>query len=848
MAESVGAIYYEVEAETSKLVNGIKSTNAAFDAFATGAKNADAATNKLNTQMRETAKAAKEASSGAQNAAAGFASLYKIALAYVGLGTLKAMAELADQYGQNADRIKNATASTEEYNLVQERLLQTANGTYRALSEAQEVYLSTADVLRDLGYSTNEVLDITDSFSYALVRDAARADQATSAMDAYSKALQKGKVESDAWASVMAATPSIVNGIAEATGKSANEIRKLGAEGKLSVEALNEGLLRSLESNKTAAEGMSVSTKDAVTAMRNSLQVFIGKVDEASGASGVFAENVAKFSEILQDPETIQAAADFANDIVAAINFIIEEGKNLYIETKALVRNIRALFGDIDGTDLEKLQERLGNFEKAKNAGFLSKMFDGYSEEELDAEIASLKQRIDAGVMEVLEAEAKAADKIFTQEERIEKKRNALVAATSNGDKGGNGKRASDKQAEQAANYLKALGDQMAALQSMTNQERVAYDVRRKNVVLTEKQLQLAQQMAASIDNQSNVDVITSLALEMSKAAMSAQQLAEYNALSRLNPAATPEQVETVRKMANELDRIQRTKQLLDDVSKAGGLDSWLGGAPDAISGGGFDSDAQRFIDELNKEQERYRQKMIKLAEYHSLVEISEEEHYRRLQELAEEHSARMAQIERSKNEAMLNQLNLGMGGMTDGLKAALGEQSAAYKAAAIAQTIVQTYQSAQAAYTALAGIPVVGPALATTAAAAAVAGGMARVNAIRSSGGRQYGGPVAAGGMYRINENGAPEVLNMANGKQFLLPNSRGEVISNKDAAAASSPDGRVNLTVQLVENASRGGQVDQSQLNEQGVLRIFVASIRNGSEAAQAIEGTYGVTRRGR
>ncbi|PKG15115.1 tape measure protein, partial [Pseudomonas aeruginosa] len=186
-----------------------------------------------------------------------------------------------------ASRIRNATSSAEEYAMVQERLLQTANGTFRALSEAQEVYLATADTLRDLGYTTSDVLDITDSFSYALVRDAARADQATTAMDAWSKALMKNKVEADGWASIMAATPSIVEGIAEATGRTQAEIRQLGASGKLSVEALNEGLRRTRDENKALADEMETSVADSFTKLRNSMTVFIGKVNESSGASQI---------------------------------------------------------------------------------------------------------------------------------------------------------------------------------------------------------------------------------------------------------------------------------------------------------------------------------------------------------------------------------------------------------------------------------------------------------------------------------------------------------------------------------------------------------------------------------
>ncbi len=54
-------------------------------------------------------------------------------------------------------------------------------------------------------------------------------------------------------------------------------------------------------------------------------------------------------------------------------------------------------------------------------------------------------------------------------------------------------------------------------------------------------------------------------------------------------------------------------------------------------------------------------------------------------------------------------------------------------KAAAIAETIIQTYKAAQGAYASLSAIPIVGPALGAAAAVAAVVSGMARVQAIRA-------------------------------------------------------------------------------------------------------------------
>ena len=123
-------------------------------------------------------------------AAQGAGALMRGAFAAVaGAGLIGGIIKQVDAYGQMSDRMKAAAGSAGEYQMVQEHLMQTAQETYRPLAEAQELYIRTADVMRSLGFNTQQTLDITDSFSFLLVTNAAAADKAGSALDAYSKAL-----------------------------------------------------------------------------------------------------------------------------------------------------------------------------------------------------------------------------------------------------------------------------------------------------------------------------------------------------------------------------------------------------------------------------------------------------------------------------------------------------------------------------------------------------------------------------------------------------------------------------------------------------------------------------------
>ncbi|HCM30387.1 MAG TPA: hypothetical protein DIC32_00810 [Acinetobacter radioresistens] len=214
-----------------------------------------------------------------------------------GLVAINKAISMADGYTQMAARIRNATASAEEYALVQDRLLKTANGTYRSLSEAQEVYLATSGGLKELGYSTKQTLDISDSLSYSFVHNATSADKAKSAMDAYGKILDKGKVEADAWFSLMAAVPNILTDVSKATGKSTAEIRRLGASGQLAARDLHQGFLLSRDANNQLADAMENSLADGFMKLTNVATVFLGKINESSGATGTLADGLGVLSD-----------------------------------------------------------------------------------------------------------------------------------------------------------------------------------------------------------------------------------------------------------------------------------------------------------------------------------------------------------------------------------------------------------------------------------------------------------------------------------------------------------------------------------------------------------------------
>ena len=90
---------------------------------------------------------------------------------------------------------------------------------------------------------------------------------------------------------------------------------------------------------------------------------------------------------------------------------------------------------------------------------------------------------------------------------------------------------------------------------------------------------------------------------------------------------------------------------------------------------------------------------------------------------------------ERKEIEKQVSNNKLALASQTFGNLAEIaGKESAAGKAFAIAQTTIDTFVGAQAAFNSLASIPIVGTVLGAIAAAAAVAGGIGRVNKIKNT------------------------------------------------------------------------------------------------------------------
>ncbi len=179
--------------------------------------------------------------------------------------------------------------------------------------------------------------------------------------------------------------------------------------------------------------------------------------------------------------------------------------------------------------------------------------------------------------------------------------------------------------------------------------------------------------------------------------------------------------------------------------------------------------------------------------------------------------------------EAVQSVVQLGVAQVKNAVleKTMAASKGAAYAASVTAQVAGMSALAAQNAFAATAAIPIVGPGLAPAAAAAAFAAssalGSPAIATAPVAGARQYGGPVSAGSLYRVNETGKSEMFVGANGSQYMIPNQSGKVVSADNVGGGNAP------IVTVYINGVQTAAASQSYDAQGNALKVVIAEVSN-------------------
>lgn len=374
------------------------------------------------------------------------------------------------------------------------------------------------------------------------------------------------------------------------------------------------------------------------------------------------------------------------------------------------------------------------------------------------------------------------------------------------------------QRAEENAKALDNLAKELSRTKLLGEELTAQSGADKLNSFAKPEEIERAKQLNAEIykfgEQQKAQDALADIGRQLGLAGLGAKELAQAQAILSLGEYATPDQIESARQLAGQLFEINKQKELQKTVG-VGGVEKYVKGDVKPLQGGAFDEQTARYDAEEEVEKQRFLDQQKRLEEMLDAKLLKNQAAFDLELKMYEDHSKRLQQIDQARYSTQLQTASSTFGEIADATKAFAGEQSGIYKAMfavskafAIADAIVNI--NGAMAKAANSG-PFPGNLAAMASVGSATAGLISAISGTSMGGGRQYGGPVGPNKMHRIHENGRPEILNAANGQQYLLPNTRGQVVSNRDATSGSGGSVEVStaapVTIQTNVYLSQAG-----------------------------------------
>ena len=228
--------------------------------------------------------------------------------ALIGFFSASAAISTVDEWGQMSARItmalKSVEGSAQRYDEVQKRFLTISNRNGKAVETTQELYISTASAMKELGYDTTQTVDYIESMSSAFTANATSAQKTESALNAMSKSTIEGKVAGENWKAIMNATPSILVDIAKELERTnggmkvtESQVKKLAAEGKISFKLFADAVKNAKDANNELADSMDNTVADGFMRVANSAKSYFGELNRGAGATKSISALLATVSD-----------------------------------------------------------------------------------------------------------------------------------------------------------------------------------------------------------------------------------------------------------------------------------------------------------------------------------------------------------------------------------------------------------------------------------------------------------------------------------------------------------------------------------------------------------------------
>jgi len=875
VAEKVGDIYYDVTVETGRMIDAqreierrARETASSLESMGGGAKAAErgfrdagAAAQEASGRFRDAAGRLREANGqfvGTKGAAAGAAGgfgqassaadvltarLNQVAVAvklYAAAMAVVKAAQMADEMRMLSARVEVAAGSVQTGAEAMRALQDISTRTQTSMQGNVEVFARLNQSMIQMGGTQADTLQLTELLGKAIKVSGASAVEAKSAMLQFGQALGSGKLAGDEFKSLMENAPYLMRQLADGIGVPVGALKNLSEKGKLTSDVVVNALSKAASQIDQDFQKFPQTIDAAMTMAGDAAKRAAEKLDDMTGTSAILAGATKGLGTVL-DKLAEQFASGtteadklgrstlvktWAEDTATVLTYVVDAADFVVRGFKQMgtaLGGLAAAAGAAATGELTQARNILGmmaddikNIGNAKFSGAkMREQFQfakdfvgpqapaglGYTPSKLkppapeDDKKKAKKKPFDAEKY-LAGLSAKAATDEWQKISTIEQE------ALRQNDEHLKKKDISAAQHEKAKTLILAEGAQ-ARQELMAKETQSFLGEMDKQEQEKKRREQAAMEYGAGLTKA--INPVDALRQEYEAKLQLVTQYEQMMAMVGVDATAQAEATKAQIRNEYELQRTALAEQTFRSQNEANAF----------------------LIDSLNSLSQTATTSIMGL-----------------LQGTMSAQDAMKALASTVLNEAVGALVQIGLQQIKNALladtlaaadKARAAANGAVYAASVGAQVAGMSALAAQNAFAATAAIPIVGPGLAPAAAAMAAAAsaalGAPAVATAPLAGARQYGGPVSADKLYRVNERGAPEMYTSSTGKQYMLPTANGQV------TAANKIEGGGSVQWNIVVNNTASGTMASASVDQQSrTVQIAV------TEVAQQISNNSG------
>ncbi|WP_270304515.1 phage tail tape measure protein [Enterobacter cloacae] len=252
---------------------------------------------------RETQRALAEVTSQINTAKA---SALGMAGAFAGAFATSHLISLADEWSSVNARLKQASQSSDDFTESQRALMDISQRTGTAFSDNASLFARSAASMREYGYSSQQVLDVTEAISTGLKLSGASTSEASSVITQFSQALAQGVLRGEEFNSVNENGDRVIRALAAGMGVARKDLKAMADQGLLTADKVVPSLISQLGTMRGEFEAMPQTVSAATTKIENAFMAWVGGANEATGATATL---VSVMNGVADNIDTVAAAA-----------------------------------------------------------------------------------------------------------------------------------------------------------------------------------------------------------------------------------------------------------------------------------------------------------------------------------------------------------------------------------------------------------------------------------------------------------------------------------------------------------------------------------------------------------